>query len=104
VELCNAQEISYLDAEERVFGIPHPEVGAALLQSWNFPSAIVEAVGSHHRPTEGVVLNQILQIADVIGSNDIRTPHDPQIDPLIGLWREKLQTITPPRWILQGSL
>ncbi len=37
-------------AEQQVLGIDHAEVGAFLLESWNLPPCIVEAVQWHHMP------------------------------------------------------
>jgi putative nucleotidyltransferase with HDIG domain len=36
------------DAEHEVFGTTHAEVGAAALEAWRFPAAIVRAVAAHH--------------------------------------------------------
>lgn len=38
------------DAEYRVLGVSHAELGAYLLGLWAFPQDIVEAVAFHHRP------------------------------------------------------
>jgi putative nucleotidyltransferase with HDIG domain len=42
--------ISRAEAEKEILGTDHGEVGAALLQSWNLPEEIVEAVANHHHP------------------------------------------------------
>lgn len=39
-----------VDAERRVFGATHAEIGAYLLGLWGLPSAVVEAVAWHHTP------------------------------------------------------
>jgi putative nucleotidyltransferase with HDIG domain len=44
------EEISFEIAEARVLGIDHAEAGAALLECWNLPDAIVEVVRCHHDP------------------------------------------------------
>ena len=44
--------LSMADAESVSLGFSHAEVGAWLLQKWNLPVAITEAVGFHHHPTE----------------------------------------------------
>jgi len=38
------------DAEKKIMGADHSEVGACLLKSWNLPEDIVEAVANHHHP------------------------------------------------------
>ena len=37
-------------AEEEVLGCHHAHVGDALLESWNFPGSLREAVAWHHNP------------------------------------------------------
>jgi putative nucleotidyltransferase with HDIG domain len=41
---------SRAEAERRVLGTDHAEIGACLLKSWNLPDEIVEAVANHHQP------------------------------------------------------
>jgi HD-like signal output (HDOD) protein len=91
-EICQGREIPYHEAEERVFGIPHARVGALLLQAWNFPDAIVDAVGAHDGVVGDSDLLKILQIGDVIESNDPRTTHDPTMKLLVSAWRDRLHT------------
>jgi len=38
--------------ERLLFGRDHSEIGAAVLQSWQFPEDLVEAVQFHHRPAD----------------------------------------------------
>ena len=80
------------EADASVFGITHDDVGAALLEYWNLPSEIVEAVAHHHRRSEGDALVQILQIAEILDGTDPSAPHDPEINGLISGWREKLKS------------
>ncbi len=40
------------DIERRQTGFDHAEAGAALLEGWNFPEDLVDAVRWHHDPTE----------------------------------------------------
>lgn len=95
IELCNAQCIGRYEAEKEVFSILHDEVGAALLEYWNFPSEIVRAIAQHHGTTTDGTLVQILQIAGAIASAEFADPHDPALDPLIGTWRERLPHLAP---------
>lgn len=64
LELTEIEKIPLLEADARIFGITHDEVGSALLRYWNFPPAIVAAVASHHSPPGDDALLQILLIAD----------------------------------------
>lgn len=52
-EILNAIRVggvSVVDAERRVLGTTHAEVGAYLLGMWGLPDALVEAVAWHHNP------------------------------------------------------
>lgn len=40
------------EVERERLGVSHAEIGAALLGQWNLPTALVEAVGLHHQPSE----------------------------------------------------
>jgi putative nucleotidyltransferase with HDIG domain len=44
------QGCSRSEAEKIVLGTDHGEIGACLLQSWNLPEEILEAVANHHQP------------------------------------------------------
>jgi putative nucleotidyltransferase with HDIG domain len=41
---------SLLDAEKKILGVNHAEVGGQLLERWKFPPNIVSAVWFHHTP------------------------------------------------------
>jgi HD-like signal output (HDOD) protein len=78
------------DADKRVFGITHNQVGAILLDYWNLPKEVVVAVARHHRRTDTDTLMQILQLAEILEGSDPTAPHDPNIDALVPIWQEKL--------------
>lgn len=44
------RSLSRSEAEKEVLGTDHSEVGGALLEVWNLPEEIIEAVGNHHHP------------------------------------------------------
>jgi putative nucleotidyltransferase with HDIG domain len=48
--LIRTDKVTAAEAERRVFGTSHAEVGAYLLGLWGLPDAIVEAVAWHHAP------------------------------------------------------
>lgn len=60
-----------LEAEERVFGSTHGEVGAYLLGLWGFPDPLIEAALYHHQPEhahqESVTSLLAVHIANVAG-------------------------------------
>jgi len=43
--------ISFEEAEEKILGIDHAEVGALIGENWNFPSHIIAAIRWHHNPS-----------------------------------------------------
>lgn len=43
---------SLVEAEKAVLGVDHAEVGGRMLQQWQFPEALVEAVTWHHDPAK----------------------------------------------------
>jgi len=59
-------------AEELAFGASHAQIAGRLLESWNFPATIVEAIGAHHLALDdhrSTVLSphtQVLLIGDAL--------------------------------------
>lgn len=53
------------DAERRVVGLPHPEVGGMLLERWGFPETLVESVRTHHEPNRARLDPQLAHISHV---------------------------------------
>jgi putative nucleotidyltransferase with HDIG domain len=43
---------SLLEAEQKILGVQHPELGARLLENWNFPASLVAAIRFHHDPNQ----------------------------------------------------
>lgn len=50
LHLIEQQACSRPEAEKKILGADHSEIGAFLLKSWNLPDDIVEAVANHHQP------------------------------------------------------
>ena len=51
VQAMGHEDQSFVAAERDHMGVTHAEVGAYLLNEWNLPTAIVEAVAFHHEPS-----------------------------------------------------
>lgn len=51
LRLCAAEGIALHEAEQRVLGVSHAEVGATVASQWNFPATLVAAIAAHHIPT-----------------------------------------------------
>ncbi len=58
------------EAEREVLGIDHGEVGGVILERWNFPQGLVDAVRWHHHPElfsgEGRMVVDIVHLADAL--------------------------------------
>ncbi|MFM9904706.1 MAG: HDOD domain-containing protein [Pyrinomonadaceae bacterium] len=48
--LLKTEGLSLVEAEKRIFGATHADVGAYLLGLWGLPSQVVQAVAFHHSP------------------------------------------------------
>ena len=68
VGLALQERISFEQAEEKVLGIDHAEVGALLMERWNLPDYLVEVVRWHHQPqlsSDDPVAVNLVHVADV---------------------------------------
>jgi len=68
-EIAFEEHVSFEVAEQQVLGIDHAEVGAFLLESWNLPPGIVEAVRWHHLPESfsgNSMVVDLVHIADAL--------------------------------------
>lgn len=58
------------EVEERALGMDHGEIGGTVLQAWNLPSSVVEAVRWHHKigccPDENRPLAEAVHLADIV--------------------------------------
>jgi putative nucleotidyltransferase with HDIG domain len=45
-------EVDYLDAEKKIIGATHSDVGFTIASHWNLPSPLPEIIKHHHRPSE----------------------------------------------------
>jgi putative nucleotidyltransferase with HDIG domain len=59
--------ITWLEAENRILGTDHTEVGAAIARHWNFPDELVLAIEHHHDPDPmSSVLLDVVHISNSI--------------------------------------
>jgi putative nucleotidyltransferase with HDIG domain len=66
IRLVERENMPLLQAEKDVFEISHPEAGAYLLEEWNLPVWLVEAVRDHHGGAEGTAG----KLAQAVGFSD----------------------------------
>lgn len=50
IELAGAEEISFVEAESRVLGYDHAQIGGLVIAAWELPARFVETVSCHHTP------------------------------------------------------
>ena len=93
MELVQKEQTCMYAAELRVYASTHDELGAALLDRWNFPHEIIFAVANHHGESFGDGLTEIVQIADAVDEDGQREPHDEGLAGKIAEWRERLKDI-----------
>ncbi len=68
----NESEQSFDSTEREILGIDHAELGANVLDNWQFPSPLVNAARYHHRPdeaSEDQQLVDLIHVADGISSS-----------------------------------
>ena len=47
---ANSEKKNLANAEEDLFGFNHAQIGMAILDDWNLPAELLEAIGYHHTP------------------------------------------------------
>jgi putative nucleotidyltransferase with HDIG domain len=75
-ELIDQGGSSLIEAEKRVVGADHAEIGACLLREWRLPEMLVEAVANHHVPPVAPrpQLSAVVHVADVIAHETGSSP------------------------------
>jgi putative nucleotidyltransferase with HDIG domain len=70
--LVGQEGCSFLEAEEKLFGINHATIGGKIAEQWNFPEEISTAIRLHHRPDlledHQAIFPWLIYLADQIGS------------------------------------
>ncbi|MFP3982606.1 MAG: HDOD domain-containing protein [Desulfurivibrionaceae bacterium] len=66
VEIVERKNCSFVRAEQEVIGINHAELGAIILEKWEFPVSQIEAVRNHHNPSAqtGAPLTALIALSD----------------------------------------
>jgi putative nucleotidyltransferase with HDIG domain len=65
-ELYQREKILLREAEQKILGYDHQQIAAELLQSWSYPTALVQAVAFHHVPGQSLskLDSAVVHIAD----------------------------------------
>jgi putative nucleotidyltransferase with HDIG domain len=104
LNMIRIENLPVAEAERRVLGTTHAEVGAYLLGLWGLPDALVEAVAWHHNPggCPGTVFTPLtaVHVADAIVRNAEGAKPDLEYLNRLGLadqWPRWLALIDRPR-------
>lgn len=65
VALAQRDNISFAEAERKVFGFDHTEIGEALGNNWNLPESLVRAIRYHHSPSECNPTNPVVDCVHI---------------------------------------
>ena len=62
LEIREIENISIIDAERRIMGVTHAEIGRKVAERWKFPEILIEAIRFHHDPQMATLAPQISAI------------------------------------------
>lgn len=85
--LANSGSMSFEDAEVEILGLGHQEVGKFLIDKWNLPEELGDAVLNHHRPSAAKhkKLSSVVHLADhmtkVLEAGEINYDSSNLLDP-----------------------
>jgi putative nucleotidyltransferase with HDIG domain len=72
MEAAETRGIPGYEAEKEIIGMDHGEVGALLLEKWQFPDVIIEPVRQHHAGESSALLSRedlaIVRIMDALAA------------------------------------
>lgn len=78
LDVAKAEKLSSTEAERKVLGVDHAEIGAWLADAWALPPAIVEAIRYHHQPNlspDNRTLTAVVHLANLF-TTAILQPQD----------------------------
>lgn len=71
VDVARETDLTFLEAEESIFGVTHAQVGGWLAERWNLPDHLIESITHHHTPGEAQLnpnLVALIHCADVLAN------------------------------------
>lgn len=97
-------DIPFCEAENEVLGFDHAMVGARVVEKWNLPPELVEAIALHHCPEKAQInkkLTAIVHVADALslamgigmGIDGMMYPLSAEAMELLGLDENSLETM-----------
>ncbi len=67
IEKVKKDKIPFMEAERQILGFDHAIVGARVVEKWNLPKDLVEAIANHHCPGRAKInpkLTSLVHVAD----------------------------------------
>ncbi len=95
-ETGHLHETALIDAEQACYGVNHAEAGRALMELWNFPEDICQAVGEHHDAEATHYLSRICYLANTYTNEHLpeRIPFEQVADVLMQAFADYPPDIT----------
>ena len=68
MEICREDDCQLFEAERKVLGIDHAELGAKVARRWNFPEMLVDTIENHHSTdvSKRSKLTDLICVADIV--------------------------------------
>ena len=74
-DAMKAENTSFCDIENQLFGFSHAEVAALFFQKWKLPKVQTEAIRFQHTPDKGnSPLAHVIHVADIISMKIMKSP------------------------------
>lgn len=64
-QMVEKEKISFMEAEERILGYHHAQVGAAIAEKWHLPEDLAESIALHHTPELATINPRLVAITHV---------------------------------------
>jgi len=99
-----ADQISFMEAEEAILGFHHGQVGANIAEKWHLPGDLAESIALHHEPGKATInprLVAITHLADALvmmlgvqmGADGLAYHFSQEAMELLGIDEEVLQQL-----------
>ncbi|MFO1010076.1 MAG: HDOD domain-containing protein [Planctomycetota bacterium] len=84
-----------LDAEQRVFGLSHAEIGARLATRWNFPDVLVDTIRHHHAPERATIDPHLASLVNLAAEvvHELEDEEHPGAEPGCGYSAAALESL-----------
>ncbi len=106
IERVYNESMSFIDAENEIFGFDHTDVGALVVDRWSLAPGLREAVRLHHQPMGAEIDPSLCAIVSLANSMCIKLGIGPERDPdlvLNELESALMLTLDPPRVVAIAS-